>query len=112
MHDPIRAFGSLNMCLEDLSSTLCSLPIDALHSVATFLQIEEWRNFGLVNRDASLACREVLKKIKMHAFHCAVEVLTTWVSAFFIIRCCVVHHIPFDVNFRSCFIRDGSCIFL
>ncbi len=59
---------------------LFSIPMDALHSVATFLDIKQWRNFGLVNRDASVACRTVLKKIKMHAFYCAVEVLTTWVS--------------------------------
>lgn len=56
------------------------LPLDALHAIASFLTLEEWRNFGLINRDASLACREILQKVKMHSFLCAVEVVTTWVS--------------------------------
>jgi hypothetical protein len=57
-----------------------SLPLDALHSIATFTTVDEWRNFGITNREASLACRDVFQTAKMHAFNCAIEVVTTWVS--------------------------------
>ena len=61
-------------------TNIFSLPLDALHSIATFITVDEWRNFGITNREASLACRDVFQKAKMHAFNCAVEVVTTWVS--------------------------------
>ena len=62
-------------------TTIFSLPSDVLHAIATFTTVDEWRNFGIINRDASLTCREVFRKVKMHSFNCAIEVVTTWVSA-------------------------------
>ena len=89
MHDSIGDFKKRNSAsgenrayatTDQLTNNLFSLPFDTLHSVATFLHIGEWMNFGLVNRDAAAACRAVLRKVKMHAFYCAVEVLGSWVS--------------------------------
>ena len=57
-----------------------SVPLDALHSIAGFLTAEEWCNVGLVNKEALVACREVFKKVKMHSFKCAVEIMSAWVS--------------------------------
>jgi hypothetical protein len=63
-----------------LKLQLLSLPLDSLHTIASFLNVQDWATFGLVCRDASLTCRDVLRKVKMHAFHCAVEVVSAWVS--------------------------------
>lgn len=60
--------------------SMFELPLDALHAIASFLTLHEWRQFGMMNRDASLACREILQKVKMHSFLCAVEVVSAWVS--------------------------------
>jgi len=87
LHDSIGDFKKRNSvsgenrayaATDQLTNNLFSLPFDTLHSVATFLHIGEWMNFGLVNRDAAAACRAVLRKVKMHAFYCAVEVLGSW----------------------------------
>jgi hypothetical protein len=59
---------------------ILSLPLDSLHMVASFLEVKEWKTFGIASREASLACRDVFRKVKMHAFHCAVEVVTACVS--------------------------------
>lgn len=60
--------------------SMFELPLDAIHAIASFLTLDEWRQFGMMNRDASLACREILQKVKMHSFLCAVEVVSAWVS--------------------------------
>lgn len=64
----------------DVERTLhvLSLPLDSLHTIASFLQVKEWKTFGVASRDAALACRDVFRKVKMHAFYCAVEVVTAW----------------------------------
>jgi hypothetical protein len=58
--------------------SMFELPLDAIHAIASFLTLDEWRQFGMMNRDASLACREILQKVKMHSFLCAVEVVSAW----------------------------------
>jgi len=86
-HPNIRPAPACNPChdvvMQNSDSTIFSLPLDALHSIATFTTVDEWRSFGITNREASLACREVFRKVKMHSFNCAIEVVTTWVSASF-----------------------------
>ena len=71
-----------NPSLETKSNlSMFELPLDALHAIASFLTLDEWRQFGMMNRDASLACREILQKVKMHSFLCAVEVVSAWVTS-------------------------------
>jgi len=62
----------------DVSLTLFALPMDAIHCLCTFLEVKELTHFGLINRSAALSCREVIRRVKMHGFKCAVEVVTTW----------------------------------
>lgn len=59
-----------------------SVPLDALHCIAGFLTVEDWYNVGLVSKEALVACREVFKKVKMHGFKCAVEIISAWVCFF------------------------------
>ena len=59
-------------------ATLFSIPLDTLHTIATFLVVDDWRTFGLVSQEASNACREIFHRIKIHAFKCAVEVAIAW----------------------------------
>eukprot|EP00560_Eucampia_antarctica_P008557 CAMPEP_0197824716 /NCGR_PEP_ID=MMETSP1437-20131217/1934_1 /TAXON_ID=49252 ORGANISM="Eucampia antarctica, Strain CCMP1452" /NCGR_SAMPLE_ID=MMETSP1437 /ASSEMBLY_ACC=CAM_ASM_001096 /LENGTH=916 /DNA_ID=CAMNT_0043424457 /DNA_START=54 /DNA_END=2804 /DNA_ORIENTATION=+ len=58
---------------------LLSLPVDGLHSIAGFLKCPEWANFGLASHAANRACREVFKRVKMHGFRCAAEVVAAWI---------------------------------
>lgn len=87
------------------SMALSSLPIDSLHSIASFLKPLEWRNFGQCNKATNKICREIFRRVRMHGFRCATEVVTAWVSYSF---CdCVLHQffIPtsdLHVNFLSC----------
>ena len=57
------------------------LPIDSLHGVASFLSPTDWSNFGQTGRAASRICREILRRVRMHGFRCATEVVTAWVRA-------------------------------
>jgi len=61
-------------------SSLVSLPIDSLHSIASFLRPIEWRNFGQCNKPTNKICREIFRRVRMHGFRCATEVVTAWVS--------------------------------
>ncbi len=67
-----------------------SVPLDALHSIAGYLTVAEWRNLSLVSREAHLVCREIFKKMKMHGFKCAVEVISAWVCFYKNISCTVL----------------------
>jgi hypothetical protein len=68
----IENMGSIN------KATLFSIPLDTLHTIATFLVVDDWRNLGLVSKEASNVCREIFHRIKIHAFKCAVEVAIAW----------------------------------
>lgn len=61
---------------------LLGLPSDALHAITSFLSPEDCCNFGVCSSGASKVLREVLRKVRMHGFRCATEVVTAWVSAF------------------------------
>jgi hypothetical protein len=58
---------------------LLGLPTDALHAVTSFLSLEDCCNFGLCSSGAARVFREVLRKVRMHGFRCATEVVTAWV---------------------------------
>lgn len=62
-------------------SQVLSLPIDSLHCVASFLTPVEWAQYGQTCTAASKICREIFRRVRMHGFRCATEVVTAWVSA-------------------------------
>jgi hypothetical protein len=64
----------------ELHFPLLSLPIDSLHCIASFLTPIEWSSFGRSNRAASRVYREVSRRVRMHGFRCATEVVAAWVS--------------------------------
>lgn len=64
----------------EAASQLLSLPIDSLHCIASFLTPLEWANYGQTCGSASKVCREIFRRVRMHGFRCATEVITAWVS--------------------------------
>lgn len=61
---------------------LLSLPIDSLHTIASFLLPAEWASFGETNKPSTRICKEIFRRVRMHGFRCATEVVTAWVSWF------------------------------
>ena len=64
------------------SCGIVSLPIDALHAIASFLDPSEWSEFALANRASCRVAREIVRRVRMHAFKCALEVATAWKLGF------------------------------
>lgn len=60
------------------SLLILSLPIDSLHTIASYLTPVEWTNFGLGNKGANKICREICRRVRMHGFRCATEIITAW----------------------------------
>jgi Tub family len=61
------------------SPSIQSLPLDALHGIASFLTPMEWcHHFGVLNTVTHMHCRTILQRVYMHAFKCATEVITAW----------------------------------
>mmetsp|Transcript_21264 Transcript_21264/g.59155 ORF Transcript_21264/g.59155 Transcript_21264/m.59155 type:complete len:1247 (-) Transcript_21264:2159-5899(-) len=58
--------------------SLSSLPIDSLHSIACYLKPIEWRNFGQCSKGSNKICKEIFRRVRMHGFRCATEVVTAW----------------------------------
>lgn len=79
-HNALQSFAASppKLQLEKSPLLFTSVPLDALHSIAGFLSAKEWLNVGLVSKDALIACREVMNKVRMHGFKCAVEVVSSW----------------------------------
>ena len=69
--------------LEIVPLMLLSLPIDSLHCIASFLSASDWASFGQTNAGANRVGREVFRRVRMHGFRCATEVVTAWVSSLF-----------------------------
>jgi hypothetical protein len=63
---------------------LLSLPVDSLHCIASFLTASDWAKFGQTTTIATPICRDVFTRVRMHGFRCATEVVTAWVSYFFV----------------------------
>lgn len=59
---------------------ILTLPIDSLHCIASFLAPGEWASFGRSGKGSSRVCREIFRRVRMHGFRCATEVVTAWVS--------------------------------
>lgn len=58
---------------------ILSLPIDSLHCVASFLTPDEWCNgFGLTGKMSALHAREIVRRVRLHGFKCATEVVTAF----------------------------------
>ena len=60
---------------------LLSLPIDSLHAVASFLSAVDWSALGRCCRGSNRVCREIFRRVRMHGFRCATEVVTAWVRS-------------------------------
>jgi Tub family len=64
---------------QQLQPDIQSLPLDALHCIASFLTPQEWcYNFGTLNAGTRVQCRTVLQRVYMHAYKCATEIITAW----------------------------------
>lgn len=63
-------------------SLVLTLPIDSLHSIASFLSPIEWTHFGRCSKGTNKISNEIFRKVRMHGFRCATEVVTAWVSRF------------------------------
>jgi hypothetical protein len=59
---------------------ILTLPIDSLHCIASFLYPKEWTAFGQCGKGTGRVCREIFRRVRMHGFRCATEVVTAWVS--------------------------------
>ena len=66
---------------ENLPLILCSLSIDSLHCIASFLPPTDWSNFGQANHATNRVCNQVFRRVRMHGFRCATEVISAWVSS-------------------------------
>lgn len=58
---------------------ILTLPIDSLHCIASFLAPGEWASFGRSGKGSRRVCREIFRRVRMHGFRCATEVVTAWV---------------------------------
>ena len=64
------------------SMIVSSLPIDSLHNIASFLVPIDWKTFGKCNKATNKICKEIFRRVRMHGFRCATEVITAWVCIF------------------------------
>jgi hypothetical protein len=69
---------------EDLPLILCSLSIDSLHCIASFLATVDWSNFGQASHATNQVCNQVFRRVRLHGFRCATEVISAWV-------CSIIH---------------------
>lgn len=60
------------------ATQLMSLPMDSLHCIASFLTPLEWAQYGQTCKAASNICREIFRRVRMHGFKCATEVVSAW----------------------------------
>jgi len=60
------------------SMNLSSLPIDSLHNIASFLIPIEWKYFGQCDKATNKICKEIFRRVRMHGFRCATEVIMAW----------------------------------
>lgn len=65
---------------DDSSVMFSVLPTDSLHCIASFLDAIEWARFGEASKTSSSVCLDVIRRVRMHGFRCASEVVTAWVS--------------------------------
>eukprot|EP00980_Cylindrotheca_fusiformis_P019071 scaffold6433_cov125-Cylindrotheca_fusiformis.AAC.13 len=76
-HYPLHGNGTATY-EEPEHTTILSLPIDSMHWLASFLGPTEWAKFGVCNKASNRTCREIFRRVQMHGFRCATEVVTAW----------------------------------
>lgn len=76
---PLRRSGSSSSS-ETLPLILCSLSIDSLHCIASFLAPKDWSNFGQASKSTRRVGDQVFHRVRIHGFRCATEVISAWVS--------------------------------
>lgn len=59
-------------------TNILSLPLDSLHSIASFLTPVEWCGFGQTGKRSNRICRDIIRRVRLHGFRCATEVVTAW----------------------------------
>lgn len=59
-------------------STLLALPLDSLHGIASFLTPLEWSELGRASKCTRRVCREIVRRVRLHGFRCASELVTAW----------------------------------
>ena len=57
---------------------LYSLSIDSFHCVASFLAPTDWASFGLASKGTNRVVNQVFRRVRMHGFRCATEVVAAW----------------------------------
>lgn len=58
---------------------LQSLPLDALHCIASFLTPSDWCNrLGLTHKAAHAQCQQIVRRVRLHGFKCATEIIAAW----------------------------------
>lgn len=81
IEDRIKSVQRIEQTIEARQHrSILALPIDSLHGLASFLLPSEWSSFGQCSKASNRICREILKRVQMHGFRCATEVVTAWVS--------------------------------
>ena len=73
--------------LDCIPLLLLSMPIDSLHCIASFLNTVDWDSFGRASLGANRVGREIFRRVRMHGFRCATEVVTAWVSSIVALFC-------------------------
>eukprot|EP00934_Nitzschia_sp_Nitz4_P008516 Nitzschia sp. Nitz4//scaffold2_size372955//123595//126912//NITZ4_000397-RA/size372955-processed-gene-0.492-mRNA-1//-1//CDS//3329546698//8506//frame0 len=74
---PPRPVSSLRLPSDrSFQPPLLGLPIDFLHSIASFLTPVDWCSFGECSKGTARVCREVFRRVRMHGFRCATEIVT------------------------------------
>jgi len=72
------AQGSVELHDGSTQLLLSNLPYDAMHCIASFLMTSDWSSMSLSSKDADKACRTVFRRVRMHGFRCATEVISAW----------------------------------
>jgi hypothetical protein len=57
---------------------LLTMPLDSLHQIASFLTPVEWLGFARTSKTANSAFREIIRRVRLHGFKCAAEIISAW----------------------------------
>jgi Tub family len=55
-----------------------AMPLDSWHHVASYLTLSEWSSFGKTCSAAHCIHKEIIRRVRLHGFKCATEVVTAW----------------------------------
>ena len=58
---------------------LLTLPMDALHGIASFMTPSEWcLKFGMISKASNAVSGEIVRRARMHGFKCGTEIAAAW----------------------------------